>query len=334
MRTSLTRYSANLSSKTESNLYDATIDQNLAWKFSAFCERLSAEVPDQVKTRTKDMISLREDRTENRDRNIEFWKSPQVIEWASKEDCSLLILQGNSVYLNLIEKASVDLVDYLEDNKRQVFWIFRSPYGSFRTSYRQNSAGGTTKRILRNIVVQIVKGHSGFNSLRRLATLVKLMRNASSADEWFEILGFVLEGLNEAYIVVDLGVMGADLGPTVSWPTSFARLFRTLRERSPKTILKVFLTVCRALPKETDLSEAVVVRANFPIVTRPKLPGNHMSKIQLPLLQVPPESAVQPESTVPPEPAAEVKSSTTELDKSEVQQRLVIEEVPTKASKR
>jgi hypothetical protein len=277
------------------------------------------------------MISLREDRTDN---HIEFWKSPQVIEWASKEDCSLLILQGNSVYLNLIEKASVDLVDYLEDNKRQVFWIFRAPYGSSRTSYHQNSAGGTTKTILRNIVVQIVKGHNGFNSLRRLAILVKLMRNALSVDDWFEILGFVLEGLNEAYIVVDLGVMGANLGPMVSWPTSFARLFRTLRERSPEAVLKVFLTVCRALPEETDLSEAVVVRANFPIVTRPKLPGNRMSKIQLPLLHDPPESAVHPESTIPPEPAAEAKPSSTELDKLEVQQRLVIEEVPTKMSKR
>jgi hypothetical protein len=324
MRTSLTRYTANISRTTESNLHDVAIDQDLAWKISAFCETSWTEVPDKVKTRMKDMISLREDRTGNR--SIEFWKSPQVIEWASKDDCSLLILQGNSVYLNLVEKASVDLVDYLECNKRQVFWIFRKPS-------HENTVGETTRRLIRNIVVQIVKRHNGFSSLKRLATLVGFMRNASSTDEWFDILGFVLEGLKEAYIVVDLGFLGADLRPMVKWPTLFPRLFRTLRERSPKVILKVFLTVCRALPKETDLSEAVVVRANFPIVTRPKLPGNHMSKIHLPLLQVPPESAAQPESTVPPEPATEAKSSTTELDKLEVQQRLVIEEEPTKASK-
>jgi hypothetical protein len=329
MRTSLTIYTENLSGTTEINLRDVAIDQDLAWKISAFFESSWTEVPDKVKTRMKDMISLREDRTENR--SFEFWKSPQVIEWASKDDCSLLILQGNSVYLNLIEKASVDLVDYLEDNKRQVFF-FRAPYGPFRTFYHEKST--MTERILRNIVVQIVKRHNGFSSLRRLATLAKLMRNASSADEWFEILGFVLEGLNEAYIVVDLGVMGSDLGPMVSWPTSFARLFRTLRERSPKAVLKVFLTVCRSLPKETDLSEAVVVRANFPIVTRPKLPGNRTGKIQLPLLQVPSESAVQPESTVPSKPEPEAKPTTAELDKLEVQQRLVIEEVPTKALKR
>jgi hypothetical protein len=332
MRTSLTSYTASLSRTTENNLYDVAIDQDLAWKISAFRESSWTEVPDQVKTQMKDMISLRKDRTENR--TIEFWKSPQVIEWASKDDCSLLILQGNSVYLNLIEKASVDLVDYLECNKRQVFWVFGVPVGKFTRSYYQNTGGETTRRLLRNIVVQIVKGHTGFSSLKRLATLVGLMRNASSADEWFEILGFVLEGLNEAYIVVDMGVVGADLQLMVSWPTSFARLFRTLRERSPKAVLKVFLTVCRALPKETDLSEAVVVRVNFPIVTRPKLPGNHMSKILLPLLQVPPESAVRLESTIQPKLAAEAKPSTTELDKLEVQQRLVIEEVPTKTSKR
>jgi hypothetical protein len=332
MRTSLTSYTASLSRTTENNLCDVAIDENLAWKISAFRESSWTEVPDQVRTQMKDMISLREDRTENR--TIEFWKSPQVIEWASKDDCSLLILQGNSVYLNVIEKASVDLVDYLECNKRQVFWMFGAPVGRFTRSYYQNTVSETTRRLLRNIVVQIVKGHTGFSSLKRLATLVGLMRSASSADEWFEILGFVLEGLNEAYIVVDMGVVGADLQLMVSWPTSFARLFRTLRERSPKAVLKVFLTVCRALPKETDLSEAVVVRVNFPIVTRPKLPGNHMSQIQLPLLQVPPESAVRPESTIQPKLAAEAKPSTTELDKLEVQQRLVIEEEPTKTSKR
>jgi hypothetical protein len=329
MRTSLTRYTENLSRKTESNLHDATIDQNLAWMFSAFYKRSWTEVPDQVRARTKHMISIREAKTAREEGNIEFWKLPQVIEWASKEACSLLILQGNFVHLDMIEKVSVDLIDHLQDNKRQVFWILRVPSGSSRKSHYQNSVGETTKRILREIILQIVKGHSGFNSLGHLATLVKFMRNASSEDEWFEILGFVLEGLNEAYIIMDLGIMGADLGPMVSWPTSFARLFRTLKEQSPKAVLKVFLTICRTLPKETDLSEAVVVRA---IVTKPRL-GSHKSKIQLPLLQIPPDRAVQPEPALLPEPAGEAKLSTPELDELEMQHRLVIEEVPTKVPK-
>jgi hypothetical protein len=298
-------------------LYDAIIDQALAWRILAFFEEFQFEAPDLVKTHTKDIIFMRKRAPNLPDDNLEFWKARKVIEWASKEDSALLILQGTPGYLDPIEKACLDLVNYLEDNKRQVFWIFRTPYyhGSFKR---------TADSILKNIVIQVVKGDVAFNSLRRLVTVVGLMKKASSTDEWFDILEFVLGGLNEAYVIVDLGAMRADLGLVMSWPTSFARLFRALRQRSPKTILKVFLTVCRRLPEGTDLSEALVVpvnKASFPIVTVQELSADHTSEIQLPLLQLPPEFA------------REVKANTPEIEELDVQERLVIEKVATKASK-
>jgi hypothetical protein len=279
---------------------DIGVDQDFAWRILAFCEPSWFIDPDRAKARTKTLISLRNDTSEKtgetRSPNNQFWKDPRMLEWASKEDSSLLILQGLPMTIFLIERASVELADYLEENGRQVVWVFNA---LSRSGPEKLLIQWTSASILRQIAVQIMRKNPSFNSLGRLAAIVELMVKANSDDEWLGVISAALDGLREVYVIIDLGVLGADYGPTMSWPASFTKLFGVLRESSPKTILKVFLLLCRPMPKEVALRGTPVIPVSGMTITNVfgvKHPKQQGSNIRLPLLQVRPEATK--ESTV------------------------------------
>jgi hypothetical protein len=171
---------------------------------------------------------------------VVFWDSPEITDWASKEESSLLVLQGSLQTGNGRERAALELIDYLVQNGQQVVWIL-SPgvyHGVNVTELPKWGGAG----VLKQIVVQILRQNKCFNSLARLAKMVRLLKNASSTEEWFNVIAAALEFVSRIYMIINLADLGFKHDDAGSWPTHFLSLFDQLKENSETTLKVVILT--------------------------------------------------------------------------------------------
>ena len=79
----------------------------------------------------------------------------------------------------------------------------------------------------------------------------KRFQSARTEDDWFNLLGSVLEGLPQIYIIMDLEVLGKRTDDQYPIPNAFARLVDQLEQRQVRTVVKIALISYRPL----ELSE-------------------------------------------------------------------------------
>jgi hypothetical protein len=66
-------------------------------------------------------------------------------------------------------------------------------------------------------------------------------QSARTEGDWFELLGSVLEGLPQIYVVVDAEILSKEFSSHIRWPEAFLHLFERLQERFCKSVVKVVL---------------------------------------------------------------------------------------------
>lgn len=169
----------------------------------------------------------------------EFWNSRELLEWASTEKSSILLVQGDYQTTEAVEQIALDLVQYLEDHSHPAIWIFNDmTSGEYLT---------TAEDILKQLAVQILQKNPRLHSARYLLRVVERFQTVSKDLGWFDVIHFVLEGMPNMCMVIDLGILGAEYETSSSWMKQFSGLFERLRLENA-SILKIVLLSCWPLP--------------------------------------------------------------------------------------
>jgi hypothetical protein len=220
---------------------------SLFWQIPTFCEPSQYLDPK----RSKSLCMALHDPV---DFLGEFWDSEEVLEWASAEKSSILLVQGDYQTTETVEQISLDLVLYLEDCSHPVVWIFNDvASGKYLT---------TAEGILKQLAIQILKMNSRLHSATYLSFIVEHFRMASKDTDWFDVIHFVLEGMTTLCMVIDLGILGARFETASSWIEQFSDLFERLRVEN-SSILKIALLSCWPLPHSDTQSLTVDIHAKI-----------------------------------------------------------------------
>jgi hypothetical protein len=169
----------------------------------------------------------------------EFWNSGELLEWASTEKSSILLVQGDYQTTEAVEQIALDLVQYLEDHSHSAVWIFND-----MTSSKYLTTAGD---ILKQLAVQILQKNPRLHSARYLPRVVEHFQIVSKDVDWFDVIHFVLQGMPNLCMVIDLGILGAGYETSSSWMKQFSGLFERLRLENA-SILKIVLLSCWPLP--------------------------------------------------------------------------------------
>jgi hypothetical protein len=242
------------------------------WQIAAFCQPSWFLDLDAVRKISQARLFLLRKRDGKFPEQVVSWDSPEITNWASKEESSLLVLQGSLPTRNVLERAALELIDYLVENGQQVVWILGPGVYHGVNVTELPKWGGTG--VLKQIVVQILRQNKSFNSLARLAKMVRLLENASSTEEWFNIIAAALEFVSRIYMIINLADLGFKHDDAGSWPTHFLSLFDQLKENS-ETILKVVILTPRPLSDSISSKPIPLIR----------IAPSHASSSKLPLWQ-------------------------------------------------
>src|SRR4051794_33305156 len=88
----------------------------LFWQIPAFCEPSSQYIDVKL------CRSMSADLNDPIAHNGEFWGSDKLHEWASVEESSILLVQGDHQCSDEIVEIVTDLIQYLEENDQPAVW--------------------------------------------------------------------------------------------------------------------------------------------------------------------------------------------------------------------
>ncbi|PKY02829.1 hypothetical protein P168DRAFT_346667 [Aspergillus campestris IBT 28561] len=163
-----------------------------------------------------------------------FLSSRLVQRWAVDPCLSLACIQGSFTTRHILRDFASGMINLLAKQKIHVVWILPS-----NTS---DSKKYGPIDIVKQLVSQILHQNPAMLNERCASLNAARSREAYSLDNWFDILGSVLVGVNRIYIVVDLEVLG---GNDHKWSDRFIRLFDELQRRQVPTVVKPILLSCR-----------------------------------------------------------------------------------------
>ena len=255
------------------------------WKIPTFCEPSWFLDPESNRSRAKGLLALQR-------KDIEFrqttdWNDPRIVEWASKKESALMLLEGSYATRDALESCAVDLIDYLEGQGQEVVWMLNSVR-------RQQDIIWDGTAILKQVACQLLRKSASFRTLEVLADLTEMFKTASTMDNWFQIIAAALEDNKLVYIVLNLGLLGTKTIDTAQWPALFAKLFGEAEQRLG-SILKVVLLSPRGFPNPDVSLDAAVVKINsrFNSTERPVSGKASESLIKLPILRKPDKAAIK-----------------------------------------
>lgn len=155
-------------------------------------------------------------------------------EWAASASSSLVIVKGS--YLTRLETKdfAADLVALLRGIKIHVVWSL--------SATAEGALGWRSPvDVLKQLVLQILQLNDSLVNEQSPSLNAARFQSARTEDDWFELLGLVLEGLPQIYIVVDAEVLSKEFSSQTPWPEAFLHLFKRLQGKLCKTVVKVVL---------------------------------------------------------------------------------------------
>ena len=162
------------------------------------------------------------------------WRSYKLKEWASSTTSSLIMVKGSCLTRHETKDFAADIVGLLHSIEIPVVWTLSA-----------KAEGSLNWRspidVLKQLVLQVLQlNHSLLNDQSPALNAARF-QSASTESDWFGLLGSVLEGLSQIYIVIDAEVLSREFCSQISWPNAFLQVFETLAAGCHKTIVKVVL---------------------------------------------------------------------------------------------
>lgn len=155
----------------------------------------------------------------------------QLKNWASQRSSNLLMIKGSFRSRGMAKHVAASIVASTKQSQVPTVWILAP-----RTKVSGQLSG---LDVLKQLVLQILQKNDSLLSSRSQPLIGREFQCATTESEWFNLLGRVLTGMREIYIVVDIELLRGSFGDGHMWPTMFVELFRKLVLQSPATILKV-----------------------------------------------------------------------------------------------
>ncbi|CAG8962269.1 hypothetical protein HYFRA_00005324 [Hymenoscyphus fraxineus] len=155
----------------------------------------------------------------------------QLNNWASQRSSNLLMIKGTFRTRGKAKHVAASIIASTKQSQVPTVWILAP-----RTKMSQQLS---SLDILKQLVLQILQKNGSLLEDRSQPLIAKQFQCATTESEWFNLLGLVLTGIPEIYIVVDIELLRGNFGDGQMWPSMFVELFQKLVPRSPQTILKV-----------------------------------------------------------------------------------------------
>ena len=131
----------------------------------------------------------------------------------------------------------VNVINLLRDSKVPVLW-------ALKTIEDGAVEAPSITDLLKDLVSQALRLNDDLHSERTMALNCTKFQRAETEMQWLELLGSVLVGLPQVYIIFDVEAVNPrlrSLDPAFSWPTAFPYMFQKLINRGCKTVVKVVL---------------------------------------------------------------------------------------------
>lgn len=95
--------------------------------------------------------------------------------------------------------------------------------------------------VLKQLVLQALQLNHSLLSEQSISLNAAQFQSAMTEADWFKLLGLVLTGLQNIYIVVDAEILSREFSNNLFWPGAFLKLFDDLKARSCDAVVKVVL---------------------------------------------------------------------------------------------
>jgi hypothetical protein len=162
---------------------------------------------------------------------------PRLQSWAGSASSSLVLVRGTFTTRHQARDFAINTVDLALGSKVPTVWVL-NPTKDAR--YRDPQIID----LLKQLVSQVLRLNHTMLDERSLSLSAARFQSATTEQEWFDLLGSVLAGLDRLYVVIDVECLLPleDSGTVAfSFLESFQRLFGELEARGSKTVVKVVL---------------------------------------------------------------------------------------------
>ena len=129
----------------------------------------------------------------------------------------------------------IDLIEAVRSASIPILWVLPN-------TFQSDSGSITLIDVLKSLVQQAIRINPNFRTENVCALSCSRIQSAVQEADWFNILGSVMEGLPQVYVVFDLGTVGqSNLASSnkFSWPLAFLSLIQNLNARGSMTIVKL-----------------------------------------------------------------------------------------------
>jgi hypothetical protein len=161
------------------------------------------------------------------------WLSPQLHNWASIDQSSMLLVRGSPLHRHETKDFATDIVSLLRSVSVPVVWILGAP-----------SRGETSVSpvdVLKQLIFQVLQINMTLLNTKSSSLSAVRFQTAKTEADWFNILASVVVGLPQLFLIVDAGLIEHELNGEIKWPDGFKKMIRDLTKACPDTIAKVIL---------------------------------------------------------------------------------------------
>ncbi|OAQ69858.1 kinesin [Pochonia chlamydosporia 170] len=177
--------------------------------------------------------------------------------WAAQSQSSIAIIEGPQHYRGWVEEIAIETTELVERQLIPVAWslnVLPEPGDG------ENPRRYTAQDIVAQFCLQFVRQNPRRNTQPMLEKCLAMSKAASTELEWFGVLAWCIDGLDETYIILDVDAMDKSESRAVSWPALFESMSKDLATSTVCCIVRVILLTCTIDHSFGDLVRTKIIQ--------------------------------------------------------------------------
>lgn len=199
-----------------------------------------ADLPDPIKAFQLLLFMSKKRQPKSSIKGAAFWLDKKIQNWNKGKDSSLVIINGTWKTRLDLQNFCAESIAILLDAKCPVIWALKALNIDKMAA---DQAQVSTIDLLKYIISQAASVNKNIHTDAALIPRLMAYVDAKSEQDLMNILASILQGIPRLYIIIDVEVLGQNLGTLTKdfWPASFLRMFSELSARNIGTVVKVAL---------------------------------------------------------------------------------------------
>lgn len=177
--------------------------------------------------------------------------------WAALSQSSIVIFEGTLRCRDWIEEIAIETTQLVEMKSVPVAWSLNIPPES---KDGEELRRYTAQDIIAQLCLQFLRQNPRRHRQPMIEKCLSMSKAAATELEWFGVLAYCLEGLDEVYIILNLDVMSRGIPKAISWPALFESMSQSFATNPACCIVKVILFTCAMDLSFGDLSGTTIVK--------------------------------------------------------------------------